>query len=200
MMMTQNETEDSNGFLNELKSQFDRDIDIRNSLESKSTQLITMSSTIVTILVSIGAFLISKISANPDLQNTYPLVYPSIFLVSLGILVSGIVLATICIYFLTKSAAIRKYKYPMGHENFFENDNYDEKEADKFRKYPTEVFNKHMVKEYLQSIKTNSESISEKSGLIKKGQKFLNPAIFTIAILVVFVLGTFGFNLIKLNF
>ena len=196
----QRETENSNGFLDELKSQFERDMEVRNNLDSKSTHLITMSSTIVTILVSIGTFLVSKIGVNPIIEPIYPFAYPLIFYVSLLILGLGIILSTFCILYLTKSYAIRKYRYPMGHEVFFKGDKYQQELADKFRNYSSETFNKHIVKEYLESIKNNSETISHKAGMIKKGQKFLNPAIGSIAVLLVFILLTFGMNLIKVNF
>jgi len=196
----QNETENSNGFLDELKTQFQNDLDARNALDTKSTHLITMSSTIVTILVSIGTFLVSKIGLNPNIEN--PLIFQVIFFVSLAILGVGIILATICIYNLTKSYSLRKYKYPMGHEKFFANGNgkYLSDKADQYRNYPNEEFNKHIIREYLESIKFNADTISKKGQSIKEGQKYLNPSIISIAVLLSVVLVTFGFGLIILKF
>ncbi len=46
-------------FLIELRNQFDREEDIRKSLDKKSSTMITMSSAIFTILSATGTFIIT---------------------------------------------------------------------------------------------------------------------------------------------
>ncbi len=179
----------SDEFLTEIRYQFDRDLDLRKNLDSKSTHLITMCSTIVTILVSIGTFLITKIVPKNE-----------IFGISLAILGMGIILATCCIYLLTRSYALKTYRYPMGHEQFFKNGIYDLTMSETFRNTEKQKFNKHIIKEYFECIKSNSEIMVKKAEIIKKAQRLFNMAIFSVGIVVVFILGSFGLGLIKLNF
>ena len=123
--------------------------------------------------MSIGTFLVSKIVFNPNIEN--PLVFQAIFFTSLVILGIGIILATICIYNLTKSYSLRKYKYPMGHEKFFEDGKgkYLGDQAEKYRIYSNQEFDKHIIREYLESIKYNAETISKKGQSIKAGRNSL---------------------------
>ena len=44
------------GFLNELKSQFDKEIELRKNLDTKANTMITVASDVSTLLIAIGAF------------------------------------------------------------------------------------------------------------------------------------------------
>jgi hypothetical protein len=73
-------------FLAELKSQFDKDIDLRKTLDNKANTMITVISGIITLLIAIGTFLISRIVEKNIVYD-----------ISIGILASGVVLATVSI-------------------------------------------------------------------------------------------------------
>ena len=75
----ESEGQSSDEFLTEVRYQFERDLDLRKNLDFKSTDLMTKCSTIVTILVSIGTFLIAKIDPRNDIF------YISVFILGSGI-------------------------------------------------------------------------------------------------------------------
>jgi hypothetical protein len=81
-------------FLAELKSQFEKEIDLRKTLDSKANTMITVASGISTLLIAIGTFLISRIVD----KNAY-------YGISIAILAIGIVLAIIGIWFFIQSYA-----------------------------------------------------------------------------------------------
>ncbi len=177
-------------FLNELKSQFDRDLKLKENLDSKSTTMITMSSTIMTILISIGTFLVAKIEPKTEL-----------FTAAVIILILGTILAATCVVLLIRSYSIKKYRYPMGHEEFFDKEgNYKKSSVEKFRDASKEDFAIHIMKEYLESIKFNVSSNEAKSSKIKIAQWFLLGAIGSIVVLLGFVLISSGAHLVSLNF
>lgn len=189
-MQQENERRSEVEFLGELKSQFERDIDLRKTLDSKTNTMITMSSSIVTILIAIGTFLISKIEPKDGFY----------YYLAIGIFALGVTLATLCIILLTTSYFLRSYTYPMGHEKFFDNGTYKKEKADKYIHASKEKFTDLMIQEYLVSIKTYAEMNSKRAETIKKGQKFLIPAIISIAVLVGYVLIFHGAHLVQLTF
>jgi|ERR1700730_14332141 len=118
-------------FLNELKSQFEKEIDLRKNLDTKANTMITVASGISTLLIAIGTFLITRIVD----KNVF-------YGISIGILAGGIVLTVIGIWFFIKSYSVRKYKYPIGHEHFFdENGMYKKKLVADVRNLPKKEFN-----------------------------------------------------------
>lgn len=96
-------------FLAELKSQFDKDIDLRKTLDNKANSMITVISGITTLLIAIGTFLISRIVEKNIVYDR-----------SIGILAWGVVLATVSIFYFIQSYSLRSYKYAVGHEYFFD--------------------------------------------------------------------------------
>jgi hypothetical protein len=95
--------------LAELKSQFDKDIDLRKTLDNKANTIITVISGITTLLIAIGTFLISRIVEKNIVYD-----------ISIGILALGVVLATVSIWYFIQSYSLRSYKYAVGHEYFFD--------------------------------------------------------------------------------
>src|SRR5437899_12623536 len=98
-----------NDFPDEIRSQFQREIDLRVNLDNKTNNLITMSASIITALIALGTLLVIKI----DPKTT-------IFPWSIGIFVIGVIIASLAIFFFIKAYSIRKYRYPMGYEAFFD--------------------------------------------------------------------------------
>jgi hypothetical protein len=181
----QESEENSNEFLNELRLQFERDLDIRKTLDSKATSTITMSGTIVTILIGIGTFLVTRLDPTSQVYGT-----------SLIIFAIGVISAITCIGFVITSYMLKKYIYPMGHEQFFINGEYNTEMSDKFRKAPRDQFTKRMIQEYLTSIKNFSKVNADKAILIKIGQVLFLGCIALTAILLGYILS--NMNLLRL--
>lgn len=184
----ESEDQSSDEFLTEVRHQFERDLDLRKNLDSKSTDLITKCSTIITVLVSMGTFLITKIDPKNDIF------YTSVFILS-----GGILLALISISFLIRAYALRTYRYPLGHEVFFKNGLYDLEMSETFRKTERQKFMKHIIKEYFESIKINSEVMSAKSKIMRKGQTVFYFAMSSVGVILIFILVTFGLGWIDLK-
>ena len=189
------EGKSSKEFLDELKSQFDRDLEIRKNLDSKSTSMITMSSSVVTVLIGIGTFLVSHIVSLDTKVD--------VFGTSLWILVLGILSAMVCIILLIISYALRSYTFPMGHEQFYKKDKkdeYDHENIQKFRNASENEFTGLMIEEYLACIKDANKASSNKSRFIKWGQISFLVSIGFIALLLCYVLIEYGYHVIKLQF
>lgn len=174
-------------FLAELKSQFDREIDIRKTLDTKANTMITVASGVSTLLIAIATFLIGRI-VDRDIY----------YGISILIFAIGIVLATIAIWRFIKSYALRSYKYPIGHEYFFVGDEYQSKRVEDVRNKPQEFLDK-IYKGYLESIKKASKLNGNKALSIEKGQNYLRYTLISVAILVTYILVTYGVGLIKLQ-
>jgi hypothetical protein len=164
-------------FLDELRYQFDRENDLRKTLDTKATTMITIATTMITINLAIGTFLISKMMVN------YTVYYTSI-----GILILAIIFSIKGILKLIKSYELKDYDYPIGHKHFFENNDYDMSMIDGVRNITEKQFNDRMFKGYLKSIKTSDELNTKKSIGIREGQSWIVRTLITIIILLAFVL------------
>jgi hypothetical protein len=166
-------------FLNELKFQYEKEFELRNILDSKATNLITICSSIITISIAIATFLISKI------QSTY------LVIIALIILGFGIFFATKAIRSFLKSYSLKTYGFAMGHERFFDDiGRYQKDIANQFMNSSKRSFAEHMAKEYLESIRKNMKNNKDKADNIKNGQKYLSWSVLTISILAVVVVVT----------
>lgn len=175
-------------FLNELKSQFDKEIDLRKNLDAKANTMITVASGVSTLLIGIGTFLISRILERNVLYD-----------ISIAILGVGIVLAVLGIWRFIQSYSLRDYTYPIGHEWFFPQGAYKKDRVDSVRSLTTKEFSDRLYKGYLECIKTSAEINKNRAVAVRKGQKFLAYSIITTAVLVVFILVSMGMGVIRLS-
>ncbi|WP_148685647.1 hypothetical protein [Candidatus Nitrosocosmicus hydrocola] len=167
-------------FLSELKSQLEKDSDIRRTLDTKANTMIVMSSSISTLLITVGTLLIKSISEN---ANHFSLI------LYVPILILGIVLSSISIIMFVKSLSLRRYRFPIGHEIFLnENDELNQTNIDKFRTLSKKKFMGHMIKEYLLSIKNHEKLNGEKGSYISNGQIFVIANIINFSILILLVM------------
>jgi hypothetical protein len=175
-------------FLIELRNQFDREEDLRKTLDKKASTMITISSTIFTILSGIGTFMINHIPIDKSMPN--PLFFP-LFLVTSLILIGGVILAIISISYFVRTYATRRYSYPMGVEYFFRNDGKShEEKINQFRDSSKREFIEHMIKEYINSINKNGTSNVERGKLIKNGYGYLIKSViafgFTLVLVIIY--------------
>jgi hypothetical protein len=116
---------------------------------------------------------------------------------SLWILAAGIILAIACIVFQILAYSLKKYVYPMGHERFFADGEFNKVMSEKFRNATKDQFTKGMVQEYLVSIKNFSGVNAKKARYIKVGQWCFLSVIIAVAVLLGYVL--YGSNINFLN-
>ncbi len=160
-------------FLPELKYTFEQDLNWKNSLDSKASNMITMSSAITTLLTAVVTFLFGRITVNNSL-------YPWIIFILLGAIISAIV----AILFFIRSYSIKDYRFAVGHEAFFENGEYNKTIVKEFLSYSKKRFNEHLIEEYLKCIKMNSANNAGKAANIKLGQYFYLGSISAIILIL----------------
>jgi hypothetical protein len=175
-MSEENYNED---FLHELKYTFEQGITWKNSLDNKANNMITMSSAITTFLITLVTFLFSRISIG---QSFYPII--------ILMLLVAIISAIVAILYFIRSYSIKNYCFPLGHEAFFRNGEYNEEQMNNFLSYSNKEFKEHMIEEYLECMKTNSANINDKSVKIKCGQYFYLCSIIAIVIILVIIFVT----------
>jgi hypothetical protein len=155
-------------FLSELKQQHNEYLTLRNLLDNKAHNSITLSSGILTILGGIGTFLVTSI------KHTDPIFLP------IGILlIIGILSAVVGMLFFILSYKLRGYRYPFGAKNlvFESKDSKSEKKEPtinpenltKFLELSKQQLLIHSIKEHLLSINHNANSNKEKAKWIKFG-------------------------------
>ena len=163
-------------FLNELKFQYEKDFELKNTLDSKASNMSTISGSIVTISLLIATFLISKITSD---------IYVGI---SVGILAIGILFGILTIINFLRSYSVRRYRYAMGHEAFFDEQEYKKEVAKRFITASKQTFAEHLAREYLESIKHNMKANEDKANIIKEAQTYLTIEIAIISVLVAFAI------------
>src|SRR5438093_2138904 len=96
--------------LGKLKNQFDREIDLKKSLDNKINSLITIAGSIITLNIAIGTFLISKLQWADSNYYYYPIILEAI----------GIGFSLVSMYFFISKFGVKTYTYPFGHEQFYD--------------------------------------------------------------------------------
>ena len=182
-MLSQNNEENSKdnstkSLMDELKYQFDREIDLRKSIDSKISSFITTNSSITTLNVAIGVFFLSKIENTNNFFYYIPIVFFGC--VTLFAIISNLIF--ISIY------GMRKYRYPLGHQHFFKNNEYSDDKIKKIMDLPKDHFNFIMIRSYLDSIKSFDEINEERTEKVKKGQIYLIISFITITLMIIFIL------------
>ncbi|MCV0411166.1 hypothetical protein [Nitrosopumilus sp.] len=171
-------------FLDELKSQFTRLITSKDRLDTKTSNMITMSGMISTLLLGIGAFLLKTV------DSSY-----SGFSCLLIILLSGVVLMITTVVLNILAYKIRDQTYPMGTNPFFLKDgNPNTTNIEKFSNAKTDVFDKRMIEEYLASIKNTEQQIDDKGRILKWSQITFLTGIITIPLLIGILIHVFSTN------
>lgn len=176
------ESKDTNEeFLPELRRQFEQYMTLRTSLDTKATNSITMSSAIVTLLVAIGTFLVTRVDS-----------VQTIFIPLVFILGAGILCDILGIMYFVKSYIIKGYRYPMGSRAFFDKDTGNRKidVINKFIGYSKERFKNQLIIEYLDCIKDNGKSNESKANSIKYGQYFFIASICFIVLILLIVMAS----------
>jgi hypothetical protein len=149
-----------NSFIAEIKTQFERELSVKDTLDRKSANMITMSSSISAAIIAIATFALAyKLTIN----NDFAVITISIAL-TIGMSAIGLFIW---------SYHLRNYQYPLGHEIFFKdkgNGKYRKDIVNNWQSSSTKTFNDRIVEEYLSSIKTNANSNKSKARALEFGQ------------------------------
>lgn len=95
-------------FLDELKSEYDKEFELKSSLENKANYILIAAGVIMSLLFSFGAVLVDKLNA--DYQY---LIFVVVFLM-IGVVTNGI-----SVLFSVLGFSIKPYRYPLPYHAFF---------------------------------------------------------------------------------
>jgi hypothetical protein len=146
-------------FLEEIKLQFAREIDVKERLDNKASNLITMAAAVTTLFMGFGAFLLKEL----EISNIV------ILGSGLTFLILEVIITIAGIWRAITAYGLKRYKYPIVVEPFRNlKGELDDEEIRPFRTATKEEFQLHMINEYLDSMNTNFELNKKKAGLIKQ--------------------------------
>lgn len=133
-------------FLEDLKLQLNRFIDLKDRLDNKANNRISMSGIVATLFMGFGIFLLSEVT----IQNNI------LFgMISIGALVTEVILTTITIKFSLDSYTLRNYYHPITFNPFFTNDNeLDNETIETFEQSSVENYYHLMIEEHLRAIQS----------------------------------------------
>jgi hypothetical protein len=161
-------------FLDELNKQHNKEFDLKQSLENKSTSLLTVCGIIIPLLFGFGLFSMKEIEPTYSLLNIVK-----------GLLISVLVLNIVSIFFAIWSSRIRNYRYPFLHSNFFDDDCCLKKDVIKeYTDSKDDEFKGMLIEEYLKSNNFNYKVNEKKAKYIKIGQIIFIISLSLIPILI----------------
>jgi hypothetical protein len=164
-----------NDFLSVVRFQYQTELELRTTLDNKANNMITLCGSLITVAIAIATFIVSKISS------------PLLLSIAIGVLAGGILFAALALRSFITTYSLRKYKYALGDEKFFdEKGEYNEEMTERFMDASKRAFAKQIAQGYLSSIRKNRISNQEKAKNMKQGHKSLSVSILIVAGLVIF--------------
>ena len=168
-------------FLQELKIQFDRYVQLKERLDTKANNMIMMAGTIAVLFMGFGAFLLS------DVEFTSNYGFP---IIASGALVVEVILTMITIKCALDSYKLRTYIHPISFRTFFRGNQKKQKDdvINLFRTGTDDELEKHFITEYLNCIRSYQMQNDEQTHGINVAQRAFLGAIVMIPIFSVFIL------------
>jgi hypothetical protein len=167
-------------FLSELKAQYEKEFELKNSLENKANYLLVASGVVAGLLFSFGANLSDEFSKS---------IYFGYVIASL---VSGISLFVAAILCSALALRIRLYRYATVHIIFYHDDgtfNEDNKTA--YVEMEEDEFLDNRIDEYLKSNKRNFEENEYKASKISIAHAIFFSGMATVPITIsLFAIGS----------
>jgi hypothetical protein len=162
-------------FLQELKSQYDKEFDLKSTLEGKANYLLTIAGVVSTLLFGFGTFLIDNLNTN----------YPFLSHIS-TLIIAGVAINIVSILFSVLSFKIQPYRYVMPFDHFFYDDGtFNEKAIEEYRDEPNvDVFKDTIIETYLRCIKDNGLTNKGKAIKVKIAQWLFFAGVITIPIAI----------------
>ena len=168
-------------FLQELKSQYDKEFDLKNTIESKANYLLTIAGVVSILLFGFGTFLIDNINTS----------YPPLPYIS-SLIILGVAINIVSILFSVLSFRIQPYRYVMPYDHFFNDDlSFNEKAIKEYRDADIGVFKDTIIETYLRSNKDNGLTNQDKAVKVQIAQWLFFAGVVTIPIVIGILLSNF---------
>jgi hypothetical protein len=178
-------------FLQELRMQYNNELDLRKNLDNKASSTIATSGTVTSLLFGFGTFILSRLK--PD----YTLIDYAIISLIVAILINiGSVILSILAF------RLQKYKYAMTPERFFQTANYTEeeieegknfnnKEINDFQTKPITEFQHDMILDYLECNIYNAKKNYSKAKWAILSQRIFLFSLVIIPIILAIIIHAF---------
>jgi hypothetical protein len=161
--------------IEELRMQYNKDWDIKDSLDGKASSMITVSATVAALLFGFGAFMLKSISPSYEFMSLF-----------LYLLIASIVGTVASIILSTLAFRIQKYKIALGDSIFYDEktDERIEEMVEKYKTSPLDKFRNTMVNAYLKSIRENNKRNRGKAKMISIAQIVFSGSMIVFPILL----------------
>lgn len=133
----------------ELELQLERMIQLKNRLDSKANNMISMIGTIATLFMGFGIFLLSDVMIT--VQNIV------FFTASATVLVIEVLFTVLTIRYALNSYRLREYYHPFSYKNFQTNGDFDFSKVERLNNMTNPTFIENMIYNYSESIKSYEE-------------------------------------------
>jgi hypothetical protein len=176
-------------FVEELRMQYEKEFELKSSLESRASNIITASGTIAGFLLVFGTFLLGGLDKSSILSGYVT-----------GSLIGGIATAMTAISFSIYASFLRKYSYALGDVSALTMEDRNNKK----NRLPNEVqikhftdknedeFIKEMIIAYTKSIYNNDSKNRNKAIAVLIGQCAIFISIIFALILIVLLIQAFN--------
>ncbi len=181
-------------FLEELRAQHQREFDVKNALDNKANNTITMASTTGTLLMGFGVFLLSKI--NPQYE---------FFGYAMLALIGGIVAIITSIGLSMLAYRLRDYRQIIIYRKFLSKDQSSKEKFDwnfvdnLIEEEKSDKFERRVVKDYLLSIRKNFKENESKANWISGSQVAFIVGVGTIPFFVYLLIDAVNKGMILAN-
>lgn len=181
-------------FLEELKSQYKQEFELKSTLENKANYLLIAAGVTLSFLFSFGVELIGELNQNYEYLT-----------VVIGFLMLGIITNGISILFSVLGVAPTLYRYALPYNRFFIKDptnnkfKFDDKMIEEYQdgvgEHESEskkIFKESMVENYLRCNLQNGQQNEKKAIIIKIAQWLFFAGAISIPIVIGFALPFLG--------
>jgi hypothetical protein len=177
-------------FLDELKSEYDREFELKSSLENKANYILIAAGVTLSLLFSFGSMMVGTLTSNYE--------YLNLVIVSLMI---GVVTNGISVLFSVLGFSIKHYGYPFPYHVFFKDDPsnnklvFNDEVIEQYRDglgdtgpESIQIFKESVIENYLECNKENAIQNYNKATRIKIAQWFFFAGAISIPFIVGFAL------------
>lgn len=162
-------------FLNELKEQYNKEFELKNTLETKANYNLVASGVVVTLLFGFGATLLNT-------SNPVPYLLPIV-----SIVLAGVILFVVSILFSIFTLRIKQYQYATLHEYFYTEEGcFDEEAKKKYKEMKDDDFFNERVDTYLRSNSSNFTENEYKAKNVKWAHRLFLAGMATVPVAILF--------------
>jgi hypothetical protein len=160
----------------ELQREYDKTFELKDSLDGKANNMITISSAVATLLFGFGTFLVDRLASIS--QN---------ITIIIGLLAAGIILNIASMMLCIWVSKISLYTYAIGQKVFSSNNTneFNTDELDNWKSLECDEFQDAMIESYLNAIRKNDIKNFNKAHKVKVSQFLFIFGIFTIPSLAI---------------